>query len=50
MSDMTDVVLQELAQNDGFDTLDLAERLKIDHQKIVGAVKSIQAYGDVRID
>lgn len=33
--------------DDGVDSLDVATSLGVDHQVIVGAVKSLQALGDV---
>ncbi|KAK3577561.1 hypothetical protein CHS0354_026530 [Potamilus streckersoni] len=47
MADITGLVLQHIDKSDKINTLDLAESLKEDHQKIVGAVKSLQALGDV---
>ena len=44
---LTETILRTLVDSDGVDTLELATRLKVDHQKVVGAVKSIQAIGDV---
>lgn len=45
-------VLETLLQrvekvDDGVDSLDVATSLGVDHQVIVGAVKSLQALGDV---
>lgn len=40
-------VLQYLSTHDSVDTLDLATIFKLDHQKIVGAVKSIEAHGNL---
>ena len=48
MADINDSLLQLLnGRPDGFDTIDASAELKIDHQKIVGAVKSLQSLGDV---
>lgn len=41
-------VLKYLSENKPIDTQDLAKILCVDHQKIVGVVKSLQASGDVR--
>jgi phenylalanyl-tRNA synthetase alpha chain len=41
-------VLKYLSENEPIDTQDLAKMLCVDHQKIVGVVKSLQASGDVR--
>lgn len=40
-------VLTYLETNEKVDTLDLASHFKVDHQKIVGAVKSIEAHGNL---
>lgn len=40
-------ILQHLSECDKVDTLDLAKIFNEDHQKIVGALKSIQANGDL---
>ena len=47
MADTADTVLSVLANIDGFDTIDLANELKLDHQKLVGAIKSLQSLEDV---
>ena len=49
MADLADVILQYVDKHGQFDTLKLAAELKEDHQKIVGAVKSVQSLGEVRI-
>jgi len=46
MSDLAEVVLQHVGQNETVDSLHLSNQLQQDHQKIVGAIKSIQALGD----
>lgn len=46
MSNLAEEVLQHVGQNDAVDSLILSETLQQDHQKIVGAIKSIQALGD----
>lgn len=47
MADLGETVLKILADRKGFDTLDIAKELNVDHQKTVGAVKSLLALGDV---
>lgn len=47
MADLTDVVLEAVNKKGGVETLELAAQLSVDHQKIVGAVKSLQSLGDV---
>ncbi|ESN91107.1 hypothetical protein HELRODRAFT_90419 [Helobdella robusta] len=47
MSDFVELVLTTLTSQGKFDSLNLSEKLSIDHQKIVGAVKSLQSLGDV---
>lgn len=47
MADTVDAVLRYLSENDSVDTYDLAKLLNEDHQKVVGAVKSVQSLGDV---
>ncbi len=48
MAELPDAILKYLVDKEGFDSLELAKELKIDHQKVVGAIKSIQAVGEVR--
>ncbi|KAH8245615.1 hypothetical protein KR032_012502 [Drosophila birchii] len=45
--DLTERILQHLETAGQADTLDLAALFAEDHQKIVGALKSIQAHGDL---
>ena len=40
-------VLNYLVDSEGFDSISLAEQLNVDHQRIVGAIKSIHSFGDV---
>jgi hypothetical protein len=49
VSGLSERVLQYLDGHDRVDTLHLAEIFKVDHQKVVGAVKSLQALGDVSV-
>lgn len=44
--DLTERILLHVQGVDKVDTLDLAELFGVDHQKIVGALKSIQAHGE----
>ena len=48
MAELSETLLKYLENREGFDTLDAAKELGVDHQKVVGAVKSIQSAGDVR--
>uniref|UniRef100_A0A1A9VWS1 phenylalanine--tRNA ligase n=1 Tax=Glossina austeni TaxID=7395 RepID=A0A1A9VWS1_GLOAU len=45
--DLTERILQHLETVDKIDTLDLVEVFGEEHQKIVGALKSIEAHGDL---
>lgn len=45
--DLTEKILQYLENVGQVDTLELVEIFKVDHQKIVGALKSIQSHGDL---
>ncbi|KAJ8306504.1 hypothetical protein KUTeg_017049 [Tegillarca granosa] len=47
MADLSQVVLQYVSEKECFDSLDLAKELNEDHQKIVGAIKSLQTHADV---
>lgn len=47
MSELTERILQYLQNTVEVNTLDLAKVFNEDHQKIVGALKSIQATGDL---
>jgi len=49
VSDISVRVLQYLDGHDTVDTLRLAGLFNVDHQKVVGAVKSLQAIGDVSV-
>ena len=50
MADLAETILSLLADREGFNTLTLAQELGTDHQKVVGAIKSIQSQGDVSIN
>nr|XP_036215407.1 phenylalanine--tRNA ligase alpha subunit [Bactrocera oleae] len=45
--DLTERILQHLESTDRVSTIDLATLFDVDHQKIVGALKSIEAHGDL---
>lgn len=45
--ELTEQILQYVDRNGSVDTLDLVGHFGLDHQKIVGAVKSIEAHGDL---
>ncbi|KAL1437752.1 hypothetical protein MTO96_048614 [Rhipicephalus appendiculatus] len=47
MVDLVDRILQYVAEHGACDSLQLARVIDVDHQKVVGAIKSIQAFGDV---
>lgn len=49
MSNLNGDILKYISGCDRINTLRLAEHFKEDHQKIIGAVKSIQAHGDLLI-
>jgi phenylalanyl-tRNA synthetase alpha chain len=49
MSDLSERLLLYLDGHERVDTLHLAALFKVDHQKVIGAVKSLQAVGDVSI-
>ena len=49
MAELGEKLLQLIAEKDQVDTLDVAEELIVDHQKIVGAVKSLQFLGHVSV-
>lgn len=45
--ELTEQILKYIDQHEKADTLDLAAEFNEDHQKVVGALKSIQAHGDL---
>ncbi|XP_045483138.1 phenylalanine--tRNA ligase alpha subunit [Harmonia axyridis] len=49
MSELSERILQELIEKDSIDTLELAKIFEQDHQKIIGALKSIEAHGNLLI-
>jgi len=49
MAALSEVLLTTLTDREQFDTLTLSSELSTEHEKIVGAVKSLQSKGDVRL-
>lgn len=47
--ELTEQILKYIEQQEKADTLDLAAEFSEDHQKVVGALKSIQAHGELLI-
>lgn len=45
--ELTEQILRRLEQGENVDTLDLVQEFNEDHQKIVGALKSIEAHGEL---
>lgn len=45
--ELTEQILNYIEQHDKADTFDLAAEFNEDHQRVVGALKSIQAHGDL---
>lgn len=45
--ELTEQILKFVEQHEKADTLDLASEFSEDHQKVVGALNSIQAHGDL---
>ncbi len=43
MSDLNDEILNYLDKNGNLDTLSYAKSVDVDHQKVVGAIKSLQS-------
>ncbi|KAJ9590386.1 hypothetical protein L9F63_016577 [Diploptera punctata] len=46
-SDLSERILEYLSLSENIDTLVLADSINVDHQKIIGAVKSLQSTGDL---
>ena len=46
-TDLTEKILKIIDSKNEIDTYDLAGELNEDHQKIIGAVKSLQALGNI---
>jgi hypothetical protein len=49
MSDLNEQILAYIESHDTLDTLEYSIEKKQDHQKIIGAIKSIQTYEGVII-
>lgn len=49
MSQLSERILKYLSENDIGNTLTLAKEFNEDHQKVIGALKSIEANGDLVI-
>ena len=49
MAALSELLLTTLAKREEFESLTLASELSVEHEKIVGAVKSLQAKGNVRL-
>ena len=47
MAEVSSKILQIIAQKDAIDTLDIAKLLNVDHQKIIGATKSLHSLPNV---
>ena len=47
MAALTELLLTTLNYREHFDTLTVASELSTEHEKVVGAVKSLQSRGDV---
>lgn len=45
--ELSEKILHCVAERTSVDTLELSKILQLDHQKVVGALKSIQATGDL---
>ncbi|UYV66995.1 FARSA [Cordylochernes scorpioides] len=47
MAELSEKVLKLIEENGKLSSLEIANKLKVDHQKIIGAIKSIEACGNV---
>ena len=47
MTDLNEEILEYLSKNDMLDTLQYSKERKLEHQKVVGAVKSLQTFEEV---
>lgn len=45
--ELTEQILKFIEKKDSADTLDLATHFNVDHQRVIGALKSIEATGDL---
>ena len=50
MADIAAEILQLVANRGTVESLQVAKQLNVDHQKVVGAVKSLQSLGNVSED
>lgn len=48
MAELNEEILNFLEANTSFDSLEYAEKNQLDHQKVVGAIKSLQINEGVR--
>ena len=48
MAELTDTLLNLVNDNESIDSQEVADTLNIDHQKIVGAIKSLQSLEEVK--
>jgi len=46
-TDLCELILNQINEKGTVDSLHLVPILKVDHQRIIGAVKSIQALGNI---
>ena len=49
MEEVQEKILNLLNQNGNFDSLEASKLLNVDHQKIVGGIKSLQSVGNVKL-
>jgi len=47
MADLAELLLLEVSSKESVDSRDLAKQFKVNHQSIVGAIKSLQSHGNV---
>ena len=47
MTEYMEKVLEYLSQHEEINTLELANIFNVDHQKIIGAIKSLEAFENV---
>jgi len=50
MSELAEQLLSVISDRGEFDSLQLSEELLLEHQRVVGAVKSLQSQGDVSVN
>ena len=48
-TELSQKILEYLSKRDEVNSLDLAKIFQEDHQKVIGAIKSLQAIGNVSI-